>query len=103
MMVTLTLGYFLSKEVIEFYLKDEKISKENDREKGLWKNRFETLRDSHNLEIVRLEDDVERSKEGLKEKKSTNNITIKAKAKEAQRIKVKEPRMKKVINWKEEK
>jgi hypothetical protein len=70
MMVTLTLGYFLSKEVLEFYLKDEKVSKDNDREKGLWKNRFETLRDSHNLEIVRLEDDLEKSKEGLKEKTS---------------------------------
>ncbi|MCH9620895.1 MAG: hypothetical protein S4CHLAM20_03030 [Chlamydiia bacterium] len=70
MMVTLTLGYFLSKEVLDFYHKDEKVSKENDREKGLWKNRFETLRDSHNLEIVRLEDDLAKSKEGLKEKGS---------------------------------
>lgn len=70
MMVTLTLGYYLFKEVLDFYTKDEKVSKENDREKGLWKNRFETLRDSHNLEIVGLEDDLSKTKEELKEKSS---------------------------------
>jgi|GEM_PF-2983858 len=68
MMITLTIGYFLSTEVLDFYRKEEKESKDTEVEKGLWKNRFETLRDAHNLEIGGLEDDLIKTKELLEEK-----------------------------------
>lgn len=68
MMITLTIGYFLSHEVLDFYRKEEKDFKDSEVEKGLWKNRFETLRDAHNLEIGGLEDDLIKTKEGLDEK-----------------------------------
>lgn len=68
MMISLTIGYFLSREVLEFFYKEEKLSKENEAEKGLWKNRFETARDAHNLETLNLEEELSRSLEGFTEK-----------------------------------
>lgn len=68
MMLTLTVGYYLSSEVLDFFRKEEKNSRENETEKALWKNRFETFRDSHNLEILRLEEELSKSLEGFNEK-----------------------------------
>jgi hypothetical protein len=70
MMVTLTLGFYLTKEVLNFYKNREKESKDDKNEKILWKNRFETFRDSHNLEVVGLEEDISKCKADLKEKNS---------------------------------
>lgn len=70
MMLTLTLGYFLTSELLEYYSKEEKASSDVEKEKGLWKNRFETLRDAHNLETVGLEEELVKGKEELKEKTS---------------------------------
>ena len=68
MMLTLTLGYYLSHEVLDFFKKEERASKENETEKGLWRNRFETYRDSHSLEVMRLEEELSKSLEGFDEK-----------------------------------
>ena len=68
MMVTLILGYYLSLEVLEFYQNDEKLSLENKKEKALWKNRFETLRDAHHLQSLTVEEDLNKSKEAIKQK-----------------------------------
>lgn len=68
MMVTLVLGYYLSLEVLDFYQGEERSSLEDRKEKGLWKNRFETLKDAHNLEALAVEEDLNRGKEAIKEK-----------------------------------
>lgn len=68
MMLSLTIAYYLSREVLDFFYKEERISKENESEKGLWRNRFETLRDTHNLEIVSLEEELSKSLDGFTEK-----------------------------------
>jgi hypothetical protein len=68
MMISLTIAYFMSREVLDFFYKDERVSKENEAEKGLWRNRFETLRDTHNVEIVNLEEELSKSLDGFTEK-----------------------------------
>jgi hypothetical protein len=70
MMLTLTLGFYLTKEVLTFFINGEKESKEDKNEKILWKNRFETLRDAHNLETLGLEEDISKCKIDLQEKDS---------------------------------
>ena len=58
LMVTLTIGFFLSGEVLDYYDNlDEKI-KSLKNEQALWKNRFETLRDTHNIELINYEEDA---------------------------------------------
>jgi hypothetical protein len=68
MILSLILGYHLSLEVMDFYHNDEKASLEDQKERALWKQRFETLRDSHNLEALGVEEQLETAKESLKEK-----------------------------------
>ncbi|MCH9811177.1 hypothetical protein K0U07_00265 [bacterium] len=68
MMVSLTIGYYLSLEVLDFFHGRERNLKESTAEKGLWKNRFETLRDSHSVEMVGLEEELNKTLKGFKEK-----------------------------------
>ncbi|MCH9617637.1 MAG: hypothetical protein SP4CHLAM5_09960 [Chlamydiia bacterium] len=68
MMISLSIAYFLSKEVLDFFYKEERAAKESEAEKGLWRNRFETLRDTHNMEIVNLEEELSKSLDGFTEK-----------------------------------